>query len=74
MANSRAAQKPPTKLHIIVVKGLTSAEVAELDALTERRTGDLRSSGGKASRNAIIVAALRSLIANDRARAARVRR
>lgn len=73
MANSRAAAKPPTQLHTLVVKGLTSSEVAELDALTERRTGDLRSSGGKASRNAIIVAALRTLIANDRARRSRMR-
>ena len=67
------ATKPPNTLHALLVKGLTTAEVKMLDAILHRRRAELRSSGGTASRNTVIVAILRDAIAKERVRLARMR-
>lgn len=47
----------------VVVKGLTAAEVAALDAITERRRAEAEAQGFTTSRNATILRALREFIA-----------
>lgn len=56
----------------LVVKGLHQSEVAVLDAIVHRRRGELLTSGGRTSRNAMIVAILRNAITNERARLSRM--
>ena len=52
----------PNAPHPLVVKGLTSAEVESLNAMTDKRNADLARQGLSTSRNSLVVAALRSLI------------
>lgn len=61
--------KAPAPEHAptLVVKGLSAAEVAALDAITERRREALASQGGTTSRNAVIVSLLREAIAREAA-------
>lgn len=64
---ARAKAPPPEHVPPLVVKGLTAAEVAALDAITERRRAALAAQGGTTSRNAVVVALLREAIARDAA-------
>jgi hypothetical protein len=63
----RAKAPAPEHAPTLVVKGLSAAEVAALDAITERRREALASQGGTTSRNAVIVSLLREAIAREAA-------
>lgn len=65
VAGKRRAGAKPNDPHDLMVKGLTSAEVATLDAITDRRNETLRAQGATTSRNAVIVGALRGFIARE---------
>lgn len=62
MATAKRAKSPPPA-PTLVVKGLSAAEVAALDAITERRRAILAAQGGTTSRNATVLQALREFIA-----------
>lgn len=68
VAGKRRTTTDPSTPHTLVVKGLTSAEVAQIDALVDERNAALAEQGASTSRNAVIVAALRDLIARRRAK------
>lgn len=65
MATAKRAKhaKSPPPAPTLVVKGLSAAEVAALDAITERRRAVLAEQGGTTSRNATVLQALREFIA-----------
>jgi hypothetical protein len=65
VAGKRRANTDPGAPHDLMVKGLTSAEVASLDAITDQRNTSLRAQGASTSRNAVIVATLREFIARE---------
>ena len=65
VAGKRRASANPSDPHDLMVKGLTSSEVAALDAITDQRNAALRAQGASTSRNAVIVAALREFIARE---------
>jgi hypothetical protein len=67
---ARVAGKPrvprgPDEPHDLNVTGLTEREVAALADIARRRTEAARSTGAVITRNALIVATLRNLIASE---------
>ncbi len=65
LAAKRRASDSPTTPHTIVVKGLTDADAAILDAIVDRRNVALAAQGATTSRNAVIVGILREFIARE---------
>lgn len=65
VAGKRRKATDPSTPHTLVVKGLTSAEVAQLDAVVDKRNATLAAQGATTSRNAVVVTALREFIARE---------
>ena len=65
LAAKRRTSDSPTTPHTIVVKGLTDADAAILDAIVDRRNVALAAQGATTSRNAVIVAIIREFIARE---------
>lgn len=65
VAGRRRAPTKPDAPHDLLVKGLTSADVAALDAIVDKRNAALAAQGASTSRNAFIVASLRDIIARE---------
>lgn len=65
VAGKRRTTADPSTPHTLVVKGLTSAEVAQLDTVVDKRNAALAAQGASTSRNAVVVTALREFIARE---------
>lgn len=65
VAGKRRAPTVPDAPHDVLVTGLTSAEVAALDAIVDRRKAELAAEGATTSRNAVIARLVREFIARD---------
>ena len=65
VAGKRRVPRGPDEPHDLNVTGLTEREVAALTAIAARRTREARLTGAVVTRNALIVATLRALIASE---------